>query len=151
MILWYTREKPTADTFRTAMFHSRHHRLYVPYAYGALYNHPFEGFLLDILGSGLAFKLTGMTVLQGTAFFCFSTFKTVDDHCGYAFPWDPLQHMTKNNAAYHDIHHQTWGIKTNFSQPFFTFWDVWSGTKYEGSRKDRLAEKNKKQQSGTSK
>lgn len=24
-------------------FHSHHHRLYVPYAFGALYNHPFEG------------------------------------------------------------------------------------------------------------
>jgi Fatty acid hydroxylase superfamily len=24
-------------------FHSHHHRLYVPYAFGALYNHPLEG------------------------------------------------------------------------------------------------------------
>jgi sphinganine C4-monooxygenase len=115
-------------------FHSRHHRLYVPYAYGALYNHPFEGFLLDTLGASLAFKATGMTLRQGTCFFGFSTIKTVDDHCGYAFPWDPLQLITSNNAAYHDIHHQTWGIKTNFSQPFFTFWDQLLGTKYEGSR-----------------
>ncbi|QPG95712.1 hypothetical protein C2857_001780 [Epichloe festucae Fl1] len=122
-------------------FHSRHHRLYVPYAYGALYNHPFEGFLLDTLGAGLAFKLTGMSVRQGTCFFAFSTIKTVDDHCGYAFPWDPLQLITSNNAAYHDIHHQTWGIKTNFSQPFFTFWDSILGTKYKGPRKDRLADR----------
>ena len=34
--------------------HSVHHRLYVPYAYGALYNHPLEGFLLDTLGALLA-------------------------------------------------------------------------------------------------
>ncbi|RCI10700.1 hypothetical protein L249_5321 [Ophiocordyceps polyrhachis-furcata BCC 54312] len=122
-------------------FHSRHHRLYVPYAYGALYNHPFEGFLLDTLGAGIAFKLTGMTLRQGTCFFAFSTLKTVDDHCGYAFPWDPLQLMTSNNAAYHDIHHQTWGIKTNFSQPFFTFWDSLLNTKYKGRRVDRLADK----------
>lgn len=122
-------------------FHSRHHRLYVPYAYGALYNHPFEGFLLDTLGAGIAYKLTGMTIRQGTMFFCFSTIKTVDDHCGYAFPWDPLQLVTNNNAAYHDIHHQTWGIKTNFSQPFFTFWDRFLGTKYVGPREDRLADR----------
>lgn len=122
-------------------FHSRHHRLYVPYAYGALYNHPFEGFLLDTVGAAMAFKLTGMTIRQGMAFFAFSSMKTVDDHCGYAFPWDPLQLITNNNAAYHDIHHQTWGIKTNFSQPFFTVWDGWLGTKYEGKRTDRLADK----------
>ncbi|TKA55852.1 hypothetical protein B0A55_12665, partial [Friedmanniomyces simplex] len=113
-------------------FHSRHHRLYVPYAYGALYNHPFEGFLLDTLGAGLAYLLTGMTCRQSMWFFTLSTIKTVDDHCGYAIPWDPLQHLTGNNAGYHDVHHQSWGIKTNFSQPFFTFWDRVLGTKWVG-------------------
>ncbi|KAH0548088.1 hypothetical protein GP486_008178 [Trichoglossum hirsutum] len=125
-------------------FHSRHHRLYVPYAFGALYNHPFEGFLLDTMGASIAFKLAGLTTRQGMWFFTCSTIKTVDDHCGYALPWDPLQHLTGNNAAYHDIHHQSWGIKTNFSQPFFTFWDRILGTtwtagdvsaRYERSRK----------------
>ncbi|KAK8114818.1 hypothetical protein PG999_006887 [Apiospora kogelbergensis] len=127
-----------------ATFHSRHHRLYVPYAYGALYNHPFEGFLLDTLGAGIAYKLSLMTARQGIVFFTASTIKTVDDHCGYSLPWDPLQHISANNAAYHDIHHQSWGIKTNFSQPFFTFWDSFLGTmwkgdtslKYERSRKN---------------
>jgi len=113
-------------------FHSRHHRLYVPYAYGALYNHPLEGFVLDTLGTGLAYLVTGMTVRQSMWFFTCSTIKTVDDHCGYAFPWDPLQKLTGNNAGYHDVHHQSWGIKTNFSQPFFTFWDGLLGTKYDG-------------------
>ncbi|KAL8907254.1 MAG: hypothetical protein Q9171_005941 [Xanthocarpia ochracea] len=124
-------------------FHSRHHRLYVPYAYGALYNHPFEGFLLDTLGASIAYKLAGMNTRQGMWFFTASTFKTVDDHCGYALPWDPLQRLTSNNAGYHDVHHQSWGIKTNFSQPFFTFWDrvlgtVWTGgdvsARYEKAR-----------------
>lgn len=113
-------------------FHSRHHRLYVPYAYGALYNHPFEGFLLDALGTGLAYVVTGMSVRQSMWFYTLSTIKTVDDHCGYAFPWDPLQHLTGNNAGYHDVHHQSWGVKTNFSQPFSTFWDTLLGTKWTG-------------------
>ncbi|CAK4031117.1 Sphingolipid C4-hydroxylase sur2 [Lecanosticta acicola] len=113
-------------------FHSRHHRLYVPYAYGALYNHPFEGFLLDTLGAGIGYLVSGMTCRQSMWFFTMSTIKTVDDHCGYSFPWDPLQHLTSNNAGYHDVHHQSWGIKTNFSQPFFTFWDTLLGTKWTG-------------------
>ncbi|CAK7245544.1 MAG: Sphingolipid C4-hydroxylase sur2 [Sporothrix thermara] len=113
-------------------WHSRHHRLYVPYAYGALYNHPVEGFVLDTAGAGLAYKLSFMTPRMGMYFFVFSTIKTVDDHCGYALPWDPLQRITSNNAAYHDIHHQSWGIKTNFSQPFFTFWDRLLGTMWHG-------------------
>ena len=113
-------------------FHSRHHRLYVPYAYGALYNHPVEGFMLDTLGAGVAYLVTGMTCRQSMWFYTMSTVKTVDDHCGYSFPWDPLQHITSNNAGYHDVHHQSWGIKTNFSQPFFTFWDKLLGTKWTG-------------------
>jgi sphinganine C4-monooxygenase len=40
--------------------------------------------------------------------------------------------VTSNNAAYHDIHHQSWGIKTNFSQPFFTVWDRVLGTMWKG-------------------
>ncbi|KAF2104277.1 hypothetical protein NA57DRAFT_14201, partial [Rhizodiscina lignyota] len=124
--------------------HSRHHRLYVPYAYGALYNHPVEGFLLDTLGAGVSYMLARMTTRQAMVFFTFSTIKTVDDHCGYSLPWDPLQMITGNNAGYHDVHHQSWGIKTNFSQPFFTIWDrimgtMWTGgdisARYERSRK----------------
>ncbi|KAE8402044.1 fatty acid hydroxylase superfamily-domain-containing protein [Aspergillus pseudonomiae] len=118
-------------------FHSRHHRLYVPYAFGALYNHPVEGFLLDTAGTGVAFLTARMTNRQAMWFFTCSTIKTVDDHCGYAFPWDPLQHFTSNNAAYHDIHHQSWGIKTNFSQPFFTIWDRLLETQWKGDVKLR--------------
>ncbi|KAK4662043.1 Sphingolipid C4-hydroxylase sur2 [Podospora pseudopauciseta] len=113
-------------------WHARHHRLYVPYAYGALYNHPVEGFVMDTLGAGIGYKLSFMTNRMGMLFFVTSMMKTVDDHCGYKLPWDPLQHITSNNAAYHDIHHQSWGIKSNFSQPFFTIWDKWLGTKWEG-------------------
>ncbi|KAI4222065.1 MAG: hypothetical protein L6R36_006424 [Xanthoria steineri] len=132
--------------------HSRHHRLYVPYAYGALYNHPLEGFLLDTLGASVAYKLAGMNTRQGMWFFTASTFKTVDDHCGYALPWDPLQRLTSNNAGYHDVHHQSWGIKTNFSQPFFTFWDRFLGTVWTGGdvsaryEKARIAAQKKRDQ-----
>lgn len=118
-------------------WHSRHHRLYVPYAYGALYNHPIEGFVLDTMGAGLAYKFSTMSARMGMMFFVFSTLKTVDDHCGYKLPWDPLQRITSNNAAYHDIHHQSWGIKTNFSQPFFTIWDRWLNTMHKGDVSDK--------------
>ncbi|KAK3301961.1 fatty acid hydroxylase superfamily-domain-containing protein [Chaetomium strumarium] len=116
-------------------WHARHHRLYVPYAYGALYNHPVEGFVMDTLGAGAAYKVACMSPRMAMVFFTFSTMKTVDDHCGYKLPWDPLQHITSNNAAYHDIHHQSWGIKSNFSQPFFIIWDRLLGTMWTGDAK----------------
>ncbi|THV00510.1 hypothetical protein K435DRAFT_657037, partial [Dendrothele bispora CBS 962.96] len=107
-------------------FHSWHHRLYVPYAFGALYNHPLEGFALDSPGTEY---LTGMTTPQALVLFTVSTFKTVDGHCDYKLPFDPLQLMSGNNADYHDIHHQQIGIKSNFARPFFIHWDVLLGTR----------------------
>ncbi|OZJ03918.1 hypothetical protein BZG36_03292, partial [Bifiguratus adelaidae] len=118
--------------------HSHHHRLYVPYAFGALYNHPLEGFIMDSVGASLAFWLSGLGNRGAIVFFTFSTLKTVDDHCGYHFPWDPLQCLFPNNVAYHDIHHQSFGIKKNFSQPFFTWWDALLGTKMDRRRLQAL-------------
>ncbi|ODQ63479.1 hypothetical protein NADFUDRAFT_47871 [Nadsonia fulvescens var. elongata DSM 6958] len=111
-------------------FHSRHHRLYVPYAFGALYNSLAEGFALDTLGAGLSYLVTGLSIRESIVFYTFSTLKTVDDHCGYALPWDPFQIIFPNNSLYHDIHHQSFGIKTNYSQPFFTIWDKLLNTRY---------------------
>lgn len=122
-------------------FHSRHHQLYVPYAYGALFNNPLEGFLLDTLGTGVAAMMTFLNPREQLVLFTFSTLKTVDDHCGYALPFDPFQRLFPNNSIYHDIHHQQFGIKTNFSQPFFTFWDILLGTRYE--ELDQYKEKQK--------
>jgi sphinganine C4-monooxygenase len=114
--------------------HSVHHRLYVPYAYGALYNHPLEGFLLDSIGALLSESCAHLSVRQAMFFFVISTCKTVDDHCGYRLPFDPLQIVSANTADYHDIHHQAIGIKSNFSQPFFIHWDIILGTRM--TRKD---------------
>ncbi|KAI5951281.1 SUR2 [Candida jiufengensis] len=112
-------------------FHSRHHRLYVPYAFGALYNDPIEGFLLDTMGTGVAALTTQLSHRESILLFTFATLKTVDDHCGYKLPYDFFQWLFPNNSVYHDLHHQPWGIKSNFSQPFFTIWDKLSGTQYK--------------------
>lgn len=100
-----------------------------------MYNHIAEGVVLDTLGAVIAYLCAFMTPRLGMLFFTISTIKTVDDHCGYKFPWDPFQVITGNNASYHDIHHQSWGKDTNFSQPFFTFWDRVLGTVWVGDTK----------------
>ncbi|KAG2337672.1 hypothetical protein BDR05DRAFT_1004845 [Suillus weaverae] len=109
--------------------HSVHHRLYVPYAFGALYNHPVEGFLLDTVGIAVAERLASFSMRQAIFFFVYSTGKAVDDHCGYRIPFDPFQWTSKNNSDYHDIHHQAVGFKSNFALPFFVHWDVILGTR----------------------
>lgn len=118
--------------------HSQHHRLTIPYSFGALYNHPVEGLLLDTVGGALSFLLSGMSPRTSIFFFSFATIKTVDDHCGMWLPWNPLHLLFQNNTAYHDIHHQLYGSKYNFSQPFFVFWDKIMGTYMPYSIENRM-------------
>lgn len=108
--------------------HSQHHRLVVPYAIGALYNHPLEGLLLDTFGGALSFLVSGMTARTAVFFFCFAVIKTIDDHCGLWLPGNIFHLCFQNNTAYHDIHHQLQGTKFNYSQPFFSIWDKLLGT-----------------------
>ncbi|WOK97599.1 sphinganine C4-monooxygenase 1-like [Canna indica] len=108
--------------------HSKHHTLVVPYAFDALYNHPLEGLLLDTVGGALSFLLSGMTPRTSIFFFSFVIVKTVDNHCGMWLPGNPLHALFSNNNAYHDIHHQLYDTKYNFSQPFFVIWDKILGT-----------------------
>ncbi|KAL9270863.1 Sphinganine C4-monooxygenase 2-like protein [Drosera capensis] len=108
--------------------HSLHHRLIVPYAYGALYNHPLEGLILDTCGGAISFIVSGMSPKASIFFFSFATMKTVDDHCGLWLPGNLFHVFFRNNTAYHDIHHQLHGSKYNFSQPFFVMCDRILGT-----------------------
>ncbi|KAJ0988556.1 hypothetical protein J5N97_006912 [Dioscorea zingiberensis] len=108
--------------------HSWHHRIIVPYSFGAQYNHPIEGLLLDTIGGALAFLISGMTPRTSIFFFSFAAIKGIDDHCGLWLPGNIFHLFFWNNTAYHDVHHQLYGNKYNFSQPFFITWDKILGT-----------------------
>uniref|UniRef100_A0A7S3R423 Fatty acid hydroxylase domain-containing protein n=1 Tax=Dunaliella tertiolecta TaxID=3047 RepID=A0A7S3R423_DUNTE len=124
---WIHRAMHTS-AFLYKHFHSTHHQLWNPYAFGALYNHPLEALLLDTLGAAVAMFSLNMTCQLAVGFFCFSTAKTVLDHCNYRFPLNPLHDVFPNSAAYHDVHHDFHGLKANYSQPFFIMWDLLMGT-----------------------
>ncbi|CAF9929243.1 MAG: Cholesterol 25-hydroxylase-like protein [Heterodermia speciosa] len=107
--------------------HSQHHRLYVPYAYGAVYAHWLESLFLDILSFIMGNALAGFSVRQSMVFGSLATIKTISDHCGYVFSWDPFRFLNANGAKFHDLHHQSWGFKNNFST-YTVFWDNILGT-----------------------
>lgn len=75
----------------------------------------------------VAFGLSGLSIRQGMWFYVGSTLKVVFDHAGYLFPWNPLRIISDNDAAFHDLHHQSWGVKSNFSI-YTGFWDKVLGT-----------------------
>ncbi|KAL9002483.1 MAG: hypothetical protein Q9188_004584 [Gyalolechia gomerana] len=87
--------------------HSMHHDIYVPFAYGAFYNHPLETIPIDAIGFPACLAIVGLDNRQAAFFGAIWTFKTVVDHCG----------------------HQTWGMKHNFSV-YGAFWDWFMGTRW---------------------
>ncbi|KAL9601433.1 MAG: hypothetical protein Q9219_002499 [cf. Caloplaca sp. 3 TL-2023] len=103
--------------------HAHHHKIYIPYAFGAFYNTLSEAFLLDTVGTTISLMLSGLTIRQTMCFSTISVMKGVDDHCGYRLPWDPLQWLGEQDTRFHDVHHQAWGIKL-----YTTFWDHVCGT-----------------------
>lgn len=90
---------------------------FVPYAFGAFYSNMLEAFLVDVISTFFALSVAALTTRQAMWFVTLSVLKAVDDHCGYAIPWDPFQWVTPQNALYHDIHHQAWGIKVCIHVP----------------------------------
>ncbi|KAJ1287992.1 hypothetical protein BS78_02G054000 [Paspalum vaginatum] len=118
-----------ANRFLYRNLHSWHHRLVVPYAFGALYGHPVKGFVADTVGGMAAFLVSGMSPCASILFFSLCTVKAIDNHCGLALPAaDYLLSGFWNSAAYHDVHHQLCGRQHNYSQLFFVMWDRVCGT-----------------------
>ncbi|KAJ1278489.1 hypothetical protein BS78_04G083600 [Paspalum vaginatum] len=118
-----------ANRFLYRNLHSWHHRLVVPYAFGAWYGHPLEGSGADTVGGMAAFLVSGMSPRASILFFSLCSVKAVDNHCGLALPAaDYLLSGVWNNAAYHDVHHQVRGRQHNYSQLFFVVWDRVFGT-----------------------
>ncbi|PKA65199.1 Sphinganine C(4)-monooxygenase 2 [Apostasia shenzhenica] len=125
------------NNFLYKHIHSKHHKLIVPYAFGAQYLHPLEGLFSDGLAGALAVVASGMTPRTATFFISFSTVKAIDDHSELWVPWNLLHLLFRNNSAYHRIHHQPYGMKFNFSNPFFVTWDKLLGTSLAYSLQDR--------------
>ncbi|XP_078444741.1 sphinganine C4-monooxygenase 2-like [Wolffia australiana] len=116
------------STFLYRTLHSRHHLLVVPYPYGAQFNHPLDGLIIESMSGGLAYALSGMSQRAAVVFYSLTILKAVDDHCGLYIPWNPIHIIFRNNAAYHDVHHQLAGAKYNHAQSFFTIWDQMCGS-----------------------
>ena len=83
--------------------HSMHHKVYVPFAYGAFYNHPLETIPIDAIGFPICLSIAGLDNRQAAFFGAMWTTKTVVDHCGYDFPYNPCNIICPHSVLYHDL------------------------------------------------
>ncbi|KAG0648065.1 Syringomycin response [Hyphodiscus hymeniophilus] len=83
--------------------HYLHHDIYVPFAYGAFYNHPLETIPIDCIGLPLCLHICRLSNRQSALFGAIWTFKTVVDHCGYSFDWNPCNIICSKSVQFHDL------------------------------------------------
>lgn len=74
-----------------------------------------EAFVFDTIGTIGSIAIAQLTTRQAMWFVTLSTMKSLDDHCGYKLPWDPFQWLGEQDTEFHDIHHQSWGMKVRSS------------------------------------
>lgn len=66
------------------------------------------------MGGVVAVLVSGLTDWEQVVFYSWVMIKTVEDHAGYELPFSPLIILARYTGAgvtYHNVHHQTWGLK----------------------------------------
>ena len=99
---YFTHRVYHANRWLYKHIHSLHHDVYVPFAYGAFYNHPLETIPVDVIGFPICLGLAGLDDRQAAFFGCLWTYKTVVDHCGYDLPWNPSNLICDHSVLFHD-------------------------------------------------
>lgn len=100
-------------------FHKEHHRLHIPYSFGALYNSSFEaGVTSSMMLYG--FYLLGISFPEFIFVTTLANIATVLDHS------NELTFFNYKHK-FHNLHHSKYQ-NANFQQPFFTYYDKLFGT-----------------------
>jgi len=76
--------------------HAIHHRLKIPHPIGAIYAHPIEQVLANLLPVGLAIYLTGAGWYLSLLFIIHTSYETVNGHTRYCDP---------QMSSRHNLHH----------------------------------------------
>ncbi|KAM9070859.1 LOW QUALITY PROTEIN: cholesterol 25-hydroxylase [Sarcophilus harrisii] len=113
-------------------FHKVHHKNTAPFALATQYLSVWE---LSFLGffSSLNPTLLGCHPLTTMIFNVVNIWLSVEDHCGYDFPWSTHRLVPGGwygGVSHHDLHHRK--INCNYA-PYFTHWDKLLGTLNSGN------------------
>ncbi|EDS36030.1 C-4 methylsterol oxidase [Culex quinquefasciatus] len=88
--------------------HKRHHEWTAPFAWAAMYCHPVEHVVSNMIPPIIGIHLMKSHLATAALWFPLVIVNTVRDHCGYHLPFFP-------SAEYHDYHH------AKFTECFGTF------------------------------
>ncbi|XP_066549141.1 cholesterol 25-hydroxylase-like protein [Amia ocellicauda] len=108
-------------------FHKVHHKYTLTFALATEHSGAWETLSLGFFAA-INPVLLNCHPLTEMLFFIVNIWLSVEDHCGYDFPWSPHRLVPFGlfgGAPHHDIHHLK--FKSNYA-PYFTHWDKLFGT-----------------------
>ncbi|EAA04938.5 fatty acid hydroxylase domain-containing protein 2-like [Anopheles arabiensis] len=107
------------------LVHKKHHEWTAPFAWTAMYCHPIEHIISNMVPPMIGIQLMKAHVFTTAIWFPLVIFNTIRDHCGYHLPFFP-------SSEYHDYHH------AKFTECFGTFgyldWLHGTDTKFRKSK-----------------
>ncbi|KAI9008711.1 hypothetical protein DFJ74DRAFT_688332 [Hyaloraphidium curvatum] len=128
-LYWYHRFVHT-NKWAWRNLHREHHEFIVSTVYASYWGTRNEGFLQSS-PMWTAPLVCGFTsVPEILLWMAMNEYINLHQHCGYSFPWDPLEYWPLAGSAHHWFHHaKNSGPRSgNYSLTFFSFWDTVFGT-----------------------
>eukprot|EP00049_Salpingoeca_infusionum_P009786 m.166578 g.166578 ORF g.166578 m.166578 type:complete len:282 (-) comp14443_c0_seq1:200-1045(-) len=107
--------------------HKIHHEFKAVNGFAAVYAHPLEFVVGNLVPLTIGTSLTGQPFCVFMLWTTIRLWETVDTHSGYEFKWSPfhLFPAVQGGPSRHDFHHSQ---NTGSYGTFFTFWDWICGT-----------------------
>jgi sterol desaturase/sphingolipid hydroxylase (fatty acid hydroxylase superfamily) len=139
--IWsYSTHRLMHTPFFYSRIHKKHHEYRGSISYSAEYAHPVEFIGVNVIAAGTGAMILGprMHIVTFLTWICYRIGDTIDQHCGYDFPWNPYSIMpfASNlyiaSAQYHDFHHTN--NNGNYSSGFVCL-DYWLGTERMKNKK----------------
>jgi sterol desaturase/sphingolipid hydroxylase (fatty acid hydroxylase superfamily) len=112
--------------------HKLHHQYSQTVSIAAIYAHPIEFALGNVLPAGLPPALLGPRIHLVTilTWIVFRIIATTNGHSGYEFPWIPWDLLPmKGSPQYHDYHHSGGDFSGNFSGQTTVLDTIWGTNK----------------------
>ncbi|CAE7652530.1 FAXDC2 [Symbiodinium pilosum] len=100
-----------ANKYLYRHIHKIHHEFKAPMGLAAIYCHPVEFFLSDLMPLGAGLLAVRANAFTGVVWMAFAVMATQTHHCGIRWPWiDFFSFQAEAQPNFHDFHHEKFNV-----------------------------------------